>query len=130
MHTYLYGNIAFCYFSHIEAYCRNHIFCELPRLEYKTKIIFITKQLIRTRKVLICNLKNVILQYCKLSHSFSARALASTSITALSHHGRLFISVPLNDLLFSSATKITPETTRLQIILYLILWQHSQNTEL
>lgn len=33
IHTYLYGNISFCYFSHIEAYCRNHIFCELPRLE-------------------------------------------------------------------------------------------------
>ena len=37
MYTYLYGNISFCYFSHIEAYCRNHIFCELPRLEYKQK---------------------------------------------------------------------------------------------
>lgn len=30
MHTYLYGDVSFCYFSHIEAYCRNHIFRELP----------------------------------------------------------------------------------------------------
>lgn len=70
MHTYLYGNISFCYFSHIEAYCRNHIFCELPWLEHtrKEKIVFIRKYLINNREVSCLQFKVFILQHSKISH--------------------------------------------------------------
>lgn len=70
MHTYLYGNIPFGYFSHIEPNCRNHIFCELPRLEYKTKIILIIKQLIHTRKVLTCKVKMLFYNTVKYNINF------------------------------------------------------------